>query len=196
MCLPHARWPYKYKRCNRTIRILQTCARTTYCLGNRRCSFLLTDHHFVKFFFHTKQLFGLCRFYTCDGNSRHFRNDLSDNFTIHYALNLCTGFPPFLLNRFLFLYSPGVVAPIRGISPGDNAGFKTLDASMAPSAPPAPTRVCNSSINRIIFFALFTSDITALIRSSNWPLYFVPATIIARSKATILRSLNNSGIFP
>jgi len=45
---------------------------------------------------------------------------------------------------------------------------------MAPSAPPAPTRVCNSSMNRIVFLARRTSFMTALMRSSNCPRYLVP----------------------
>ena len=95
-----------------------------------------------------------------------------------------------------FLYSSRVVAPIHCISPLERAGFKTLDASIAPSAPPAPTNVCSSSMKRIIFFALRTSPITALILSSNWPRYFVPATIIAKSKATILLSRKSAGTAP
>ena len=60
-------------------------------------------------------------------------------------------------------------------------------------APPAPTNVCSSSINRMTFFARRTSFITALMRSSNWPRYFVPATIIARSSTTMRRSCRISG---
>ena len=67
---------------------------------------------------------------------------------------------------------------------------------MAPSAPPAPTRVCNSSMKRIVFLARRTSFITALMRSSNWPRYFVPATIIARSSTTMRRSASSSGTSP
>ena len=93
-------------------------------------------------------------------------------------------------------YSSSVVAPMHWISPRLRAGLSTLLASMAPSAPPAPTRVCNSSMNRIVFFARRTSFITALMRSSNWPRYFVPATIMARSSTTMRRSNSNSGTFP
>ena len=93
-------------------------------------------------------------------------------------------------------YSSSVVAPMHWISPRARAGFSTLEASMAPSAPPAPTSVCSSSMNRIVFFARRTSFITALIRSSNWPRYFVPATIIARSSTTIRRSSSSSGTLP
>ena len=92
--------------------------------------------------------------------------------------------------------SSSVVAPMHCTSPRARAGLSTLEASMAPSAPPAPTRVCNSSMNRIVFLARRTSFMTALIRSSNWPRYFVPATIIARSKTTIRRSRSSSGTPP
>ena len=51
-------------------------------------------------------------------------------------------------------------------------------------------------MNRIVFFARRTSFITALIRSSNWPRYLVPATIIARSSTTIRRSSSSSGTLP
>ena len=93
-------------------------------------------------------------------------------------------------------YSSSVVAPMHWISPRARAGLSTLAASMAPSAPPAPTSVCNSSMNRIVFFARRTSFITALMRSSNWPRYLVPATIMARSSTTIRLSVNRSGMLP
>ena len=48
-------------------------------------------------------------------------------------------------------------------------------------------------MNRIVFLARRTSFITALMRSSNWPRYFVPATIIARSSTTIRRSREQLG---
>src|SRR2546428_103505 len=38
-------------------------------------------------------------------------------------------------------YSSRVVAPMHWISPRESAGFSMLDASMDPSAAPAPTRV-------------------------------------------------------
>ena len=90
-------------------------------------------------------------------------------------------------------YSSSVVAPMHCTSPRARAGLSTLEASMAPSAPPAPTRVCSSSMNRIVFLARRTSFITALIRSSNWPRYLVPATIMARSRTTIRRSRKQLG---
>ena len=79
------------------------------------------------------------------------------------------------------------------ISPRESAGFRTLLASMAPSAPPAPTSVCNSSMNKIMFLARRTSFMTALMRSSNWPRYLVPATIIAKSSTTSRLSCKRSG---
>ena len=74
-----------------------------------------------------------------------------------------------------FLYSSEVVAPITWISPLESAGFNILAASIAPSAAPAPISVCISSITRITFPAWRISSIIFLRRSSNSPLYLVPA---------------------
>ena len=82
------------------------------------------------------------------------------------------------------------------MSPRDRAGFKTFAASIAPSAPPAPTSVWISSINKITFFAAFTSAITALMRSSNWPRYFVPATMPGKSSEIMRLSARISGVVP
>ena len=49
-----------------------------------------------------------------------------------------------------FLYSLSVVAPMQRSSPRASAGFSRLAASMAPSAPPAPTSVCSSSMKQMI----------------------------------------------
>ena len=49
-----------------------------------------------------------------------------------------------------------------------------FEASIAPSAAPAPTIVCSSSMKRMTLRARLISSITALIRSSNWPRYLVP----------------------
>ena len=54
----------------------------------------------------------------------------------------------------LVLNSAFVVAPIHFIFPLASAGFSMLEASIAPSAPPAPTIVCISSINNIRFLVL------------------------------------------
>ena len=71
-----------------------------------------------------------------------------------------------------------------------------FEASIVPSAEPAPTIVCNSSMKRMMFLARRISSITALIRSSNWPRYFVPATIKARSKVITRFSRSSSGTLP
>ena len=81
-------------------------------------------------------------------------------------------------------------------SPLDKAGFKIFDASIAPSAAPAPTIVCNSSIKRRTLPFFLISSITALIRSSNCPRYFVPAIIKARSKVINLFLRKMSGTSP
>ena len=46
-------------------------------------------------------------------------------------------------------YSSSVVAPIVCSSPRASIGLSRLDASIAPSAAPAPTTVCSSSMNRM-----------------------------------------------
>ena len=76
-----------------------------------------------------------------------------------------------------FWYSSRVVAPMLRNSPRAKAGFKMLAASIAPSPLPAPTRVCISSINRIMSpFDSIISFTIAFRRSSNSPLYLAPAT--------------------
>ena len=67
---------------------------------------------------------------------------------------------------------------------------------MAPSAAPAPTKVCSSSMWTITSSERRISCITALILSSNCPRYLVPATIRAKSKAIIRLFLRTSGTFP
>ena len=47
-------------------------------------------------------------------------------------------------------YSSSVVAPTQCSSPRASAGFRRLEASIAPSALPAPTSVCISSTKRMI----------------------------------------------
>jgi hypothetical protein len=51
-----------------------------------------------------------------------------------------------------------------------------LAASIAPSAAPAPTRVCSSSMKRMASLVLRSSSMIFLRRSSNSPRYLVPAT--------------------
>mmetsp|Transcript_47391 Transcript_47391/g.90491 ORF Transcript_47391/g.90491 Transcript_47391/m.90491 type:complete len:415 (+) Transcript_47391:1365-2609(+) len=73
-------------------------------------------------------------------------------------------------------YSSRVVAPMHWSSPRANAGFKMFAASMAPSAAPAPMRVCTSSIMRMMSSACLISSMSFFKRSSNSPRYLVPAT--------------------
>src|SRR5437868_3918614 len=82
-------------------------------------------------------------------------------------------------------YSSSVVAPMQCSSPRASAGFNRLDASIAPSAFPAPTSVCISSMKRMMSpAACLTSSSTPLRRSSNSPRYLAPATIAPRSSAS------------
>ena len=60
-----------------------------------------------------------------------------------------------------FLYSLQVVAAMVRISPRASAGLSRLAASFWPAAPPAPIRVCASSMNMMIGLGLdLTSSIT------------------------------------
>ena len=95
-----------------------------------------------------------------------------------------------------FRYSLMVVAPINCISPLAREGFKMLDASMAPSAPPAPMMVCSSSRNRIILPASITSLTTFLILSSNSPRYLLPATMADKSSVRTRLSFTVNGTSP
>ena len=82
-------------------------------------------------------------------------------------------------------------------SPRASIGFKILPASMAPSAAPAPTTVCSSSINIIICPPdSDTSFKTFLRRSSNSPRYLAPATSAAKSSAYRVLFLRLSGTSP
>ena len=80
-------------------------------------------------------------------------------------------------SRSMYLrYSSSVVAPMHCSSPRASAGFRMFAASTAPSAAPAPTSVCTSSMKMIQSRLLRISSIIFLRRSSNSPRYFVPAT--------------------
>ena len=79
-------------------------------------------------------------------------------------------------------YSSSVVAPTMRSSPRASIGLSMLPASIAPSAAPAPTTVCSSSMNVTTWPSeSLISFSTALSRSSNSPRYLAPATIAARS---------------
>ena len=78
-------------------------------------------------------------------------------------------------SRSMYLrYSSSVVAPMHWSSPRDSGGFRMLAASMAPSAAPAPTSVCSSSMKSTASFVLRSSSMIFLSRSSNSPRYLVP----------------------
>ncbi|CFR78856.1 Uncharacterised protein [Mycobacterium tuberculosis] len=66
-------------------------------------------------------------------------------------------------------YSSSVVAPIVCSSPRASFGFRIEAASIAPSAAPAPTKVCSSSINRMMSPRVLISLSTFLRRSSKSP---------------------------
>src|SRR3990170_2641300 len=94
-------------------------------------------------------------------------------------------------------YSSRVVAPMQRSSPRARAGFSMLEASIAPSAFPAPTRVCSSSMKRTTFpSAAAISLRTAFSRSSNSPRYFAPAMRAPRSRESTRFSLSPSGTSP
>ncbi len=95
-------------------------------------------------------------------------------------------------------YSSNVVAPIMCSSPRASIGLSMLPASIAESPPaPAPTTVCSSSMNVMIWPpASLISSSTALSRSSNSPRYFAPATIAARSRLSTRRPFSESGTSP
>ena len=81
-------------------------------------------------------------------------------------------------------YSSSVVAPIARSSPRASIGFSMLAASTAPSAAPAPTIVCSSSMKTISSpSAAAISPRTAFSRSSNSPRYFAPASSAPMSSA-------------
>ena len=66
-------------------------------------------------------------------------------------------------------YSSRVVAPMVCSSPRASMGLRMLAASMAPSAAPAPTSVCSSSMNRMMSPRVRISFSTFFRRSSKSP---------------------------
>ena len=82
------------------------------------------------------------------------------------------------------------------ISPLARAGLRILAASRLPSAAPAPTMVCISSMNRITLPAFLISDMHFFRRSSNSPRYLLPATMDPMSRDRIRRPVSMSGTRP
>ena len=94
-------------------------------------------------------------------------------------------------------YSSSVVAPTQCSSPRASAGFSMFEASIDPSALPAPTSVCISSMKRMTSpAAAVTSLSTAFSRSSNSPRYFAPAISAPMSSASSRLSCRLSGTSP
>ena len=94
-------------------------------------------------------------------------------------------------------YSSSVVAPTARSSPRASIGLSRFAASTAPSAAPAPTIVCSSSMKRTIPpSALRISSSTALSRSSNSPRYFEPASSAPMSSAHTRLPFRPSGTSP
>ena len=82
-------------------------------------------------------------------------------------------------------YSSSVVAPIKCSLPRAIIGLSILAASTAPSALPAPTSVCISSMNKIISPAASSISFrTDCRRSSNCPRYPAPASRLLISRPT------------
>ena len=72
-----------------------------------------------------------------------------------------------------------------------------MPASIEPSPLPAPTIVCNSSINKIIWpFASLTAFNIAFNRASNWPRNIAPAINVPISKDNNFLFNKFSGISP
>ena len=82
-------------------------------------------------------------------------------------------------------YSLRVVAPMHWSSPRESAGLSIEEASIDPSAAPAPTSVWISSMKITTFGVSVISFMIVLSRSSNWPRYLVPATRDPRSSCTM-----------
>ncbi|MCY1213127.1 hypothetical protein D9M72_248900 [compost metagenome] len=96
-----------------------------------------------------------------------------------------------------FLYSAQVVAPMVRRLPRASAGLSRLAASPVPAAPPAPTSVWISSMNRMIGVGeLCTSSITWRRRCSNSPFMLAPACKRPMSSVSSFTSFNCGGTSP
>ena len=94
-------------------------------------------------------------------------------------------------------YSSSVVAPTQCSSPRASAGLSMLPASIAPSALPAPTMVCSSSMKTMVSPSSCASSFsTAFSRSSNSPRYFAPASSAAMSSDSTRLFFSVSGTSP
>ena len=90
-----------------------------------------------------------------------------------------------------------MVAPTQCNSPRARAGFNILPASIEPSALPAPTIVCNSSMKRITRPSSFESSLrTDFSLSSKSPRNLVPASKAPKSSESKRLFLRPSGTSP
>ena len=100
-------------------------------------------------------------------------------------------------SRSMYLrYSSSVVAPMHCSSPRASGGLRMFAASIAPSAAPAPTSVCSSSMKRMASLVLRSSSMIFLSRSSNSPRYLVPATSEPMSRVRTRLFSSVSGTSP
>ena len=100
-------------------------------------------------------------------------------------------------SRSMYLrYSSSVVAPMHCSSPRASGGLRMLAASIAPSAAPAPTSVCSSSMNSTASLVLRSSSMIFFSRSSNSPRYLVPATRLPMSSVSTRLLASVSGTSP
>ena len=94
-------------------------------------------------------------------------------------------------------YSSSVVAPTQCSSPRASAGLSMLPASIAPSALPAPTMVCSSSMKTMVWPSSLASSLSTVFRrSSNSPRYLAPASSAAMSSDSTRLPLSDSGTSP
>ena len=81
--------------------------------------------------------------------------------------------------------------------PRASAGFRRFAASPVPAAPPAPIRVCASSMKRMIGLAeACTSSMTERSRFSNSPFMLAPAWSRPMSSTQSCTSLSDGGTSP
>mmetsp|Transcript_34022 Transcript_34022/g.104083 ORF Transcript_34022/g.104083 Transcript_34022/m.104083 type:complete len:228 (+) Transcript_34022:1439-2122(+) len=91
-------------------------------------------------------------------------------------------------------YSLSVVAPTTAISPRASCGLRSAEASIAPSASPAPITEWISSMKRITSPSESAASLsTPLKRSSNSPRNFAPASSVPISTAISRRERIESG---
>src|SRR5438309_1321203 len=87
-------------------------------------------------------------------------------------------------------YSLRVDAPTHCSSPRASAGFSMLEASTAPSAAPAPTSVCSSSMKRMMFLFCAISLMIAFSRE----LRQVTAEVVERRGLGLFLALRRGGL--